>query len=60
MSLITAFILPLLEKELIAVEPQVQEFLLTEIKVLGNDIVKWAEYKIQNKLTSITKERDDG
>ena len=46
MSLISKLILPQLEKELMALEPQVAEFLLKQLKELANEIVNWAEIKI--------------
>ena len=60
MSLITAFILPLLEKELISIEPAAQAFMISEIKILGADIVKWAEAKLQTKSSATIQGGNDG
>lgn len=46
MSLFSAWILPHLEKELITMEPQVAQFLLTQLKKSATEVVAWTESKI--------------
>lgn len=46
MSLISAIILPMLEKELAKATPELTALALTELKSIGNEVVKWAEEKL--------------
>ena len=46
MSLFSSIILPKLEKELMALEPEIAQFLLNQLKNLGAEVVMWAESKI--------------
>lgn len=46
MSLLSSIILPKLERELLAVEPQIAQFLVSQLKSLGADVVSWAEKKL--------------
>lgn len=46
MSLFSAIILPKLEKEIMAMEPEIAQFLLNQLKNLGAEVVMWAESKI--------------
>jgi hypothetical protein len=46
MSLLSAIILPKLEKELLILEPHIAQFILKQVKSIGDDIVGWAEQKI--------------
>lgn len=43
MSLLGALILPQLEKELIALEPEIAQFLLEQAHVVGSEILDWIE-----------------
>lgn len=45
MSLLSSIILPKLEKELTALEPQAAQFLLGELKSMSADVLAWAENK---------------
>ena len=47
MSLLSALILPQLEKELIALEPEIAQFLLGQAQVVGSEILDWVEKKIK-------------
>lgn len=46
MSLLSAIILPHLEKELLALEPELAEFLLKGVKSIGSDLMIWIEHQI--------------
>lgn len=46
MSLLSSILLPKLEDELIKLSPDIQRFLLTQLKSLGADVIEWAETKI--------------
>jgi hypothetical protein len=48
MSLLSAIILPKLEKELLAIEPNIAQFIIQQVKSVGDDIVMWAEQKLAN------------
>lgn len=47
MSLLSAIILPKLEKELIALEPQIAQLVLSQLKSIGADFMVWVEQKIE-------------
>lgn len=49
MSLLSAIILPRLEKELIALEPVLTQFLIDQGKLVAADLVTWAEQKFKNQ-----------
>jgi len=46
MSLFSSLILPYLENELVKLEPQIAEFLLNQLKNAANEVVEWAESKL--------------
>lgn len=45
MSLLSSFLLPKLEAELIAQEPVIAEFLVKQAHTLATDIINWAQAK---------------
>ena len=45
MSLLSAIILPKLEKELIALEPEIASFLLSQLQSVGEEVLAWIESK---------------
>lgn len=47
MSLLSSILLPKLEKELIAMEPEMAQFILKQLQSVGGDILKWVEDKIE-------------
>lgn len=47
MSLLSAIILPKLEKELIVLEPEIAKLLFAQAKSIGMEITAWAEKKLQ-------------
>lgn len=46
MSLFSALLKPILEKELQDLEPQIAQLLLNLTKKLSNEVVEWAEEKL--------------
>lgn len=48
MSLLSALILPKLEKELIALEPQIASFVVTQLEILGKDLLSWIDSKAKD------------
>lgn len=46
MSLLSSILLPKLEDELIKLSPDIQKFILKQLKALGADVIEWAETKI--------------
>jgi len=50
MSLISALLLPQLEKELVNLEPQIAQFLLGQLKNVAADVIDWAEIKLNTDL----------
>jgi hypothetical protein len=50
MSLFSSLILPHLERELIALEPQIAQFLLNQLKNAADEVVAWAESKLNTDL----------
>lgn len=46
MSLLSSIIIPRLEAELLAMSPELSQFLLSQIKICGREIVDWAEKKM--------------
>ncbi len=49
MSLLSALIIPHLEKELLSHGPEIAEFLLSQGKVVGSDIMDWVNKKISEQ-----------
>jgi len=47
MSLLSAIILPKLEKELIALEPEIAQFLLGQVQSIGAELLAWVEEKLK-------------
>lgn len=45
MSLLSAIILPKLEKELIALEPVIASFVLKELQTIAETVITWIESK---------------
>jgi hypothetical protein len=50
MSLLTSFIIPELEKELIEVEPIIASFLVKKIKAEASELLQWIESKAHLEL----------
>lgn len=46
MSLLSSIIVPKLERELLALEPEVSQFIIKQLKIFAAEIVEWAEEKI--------------
>lgn len=46
MSLLSAVLLPILEKEFLSLEPIAAQFLLSQLKNAGKEIIEWAESKM--------------
>lgn len=47
MSLLSSILLPRLEKELVLLEPDIAEFLVRQLKVLAEEVIEWAEKKVE-------------
>jgi hypothetical protein len=45
MSLLSAIILPKLEKELVSLKPEIASFALHQLKYIAEEIIAWAEKK---------------
>lgn len=52
MSLLSAIILPRLEKELIAMEPAISQFVISQMKAMASEVIEWAEKKIDVDINS--------
>lgn len=46
MSLFSSIILPRLQKELIALEPEIARFIVGQLKSMSAELVIWAEKKL--------------
>lgn len=46
MSLLSSIILPKLEAELLAQEPQIAEFLVKQLHTLATEVITWAQSKV--------------
>ena len=46
MSLLSAILLPEIEKQLIALEPQIATFVLKQLHVIGSEFVAYVEEKL--------------
>ncbi|QHJ76047.1 MAG: hypothetical protein [Bacteriophage sp.] len=46
MSLFSSFILPQLEKELLAAKPEIAQFILQQLKNVSLEVLDWAEKKL--------------
>jgi len=46
MSLLSSIILPKLERELVQLTPDIQQFLLAQLKIVAGEVIEWAESKI--------------
>lgn len=46
MSLLSAVILPIIEKELLALEPEMAQFVIGQLKIFASEVVEWAEKKV--------------
>lgn len=46
MSLLSTILLPHLERELIALEPQIAAFVLKQVTNLAADVIQWGENKM--------------
>lgn len=46
MSLLSSIILPKLERELVQLTPDIQQFLVAQLKIVAAELVEWAESKI--------------
>ncbi len=49
MSLLSSIIIPKLEAELINQEPVIAEFIIKQAHILANEIITWAESKLNHK-----------
>lgn len=45
MSLLSSLVIPRLEKELEQFEPQIAQFLMQQLQMLGTDVLQWIEQK---------------
>lgn len=45
MSLLSSIILPILEKELIALEPSIAQFVINQLEAVGSEVMAWIESK---------------
>lgn len=45
MSLLSSIILPKLEKELISLEPEIANFIISQIETVGKEILDWVNSK---------------
>ena len=52
MSLLSAIILPKLERELVAMEPEIAEFLLRQLKMVASELIEWVEKKVDVDLNA--------
>lgn len=50
MNLLTSVLLPLLERQLREIEPELAEFVVEQLKLCGSDLVNWAEKKLNMDL----------
>ena len=46
MSLLSSFLIPKLEAELLAQEPAIAEFLVTQAHTLASEVMAWAQAKV--------------
>lgn len=46
MSLLSSIILPKLEAELVALEPEIAAFLIKQLHFVAKDVLAWAEGKL--------------
>lgn len=46
MNLLSSIILPKLERELVQLTPDIQQFLLAQLKIVAGEVIEWAESKI--------------
>lgn len=58
MSLLSAIIIPQLEKELIAMEPAIAQFMLKQFKAAGADVMDWIEKKIEPEALKMNVQED--
>lgn len=56
MSLLTSFIIPELEKELMEVEPIIASFLVKKIKAEAAELLQWIESKTHLELKGVDDE----
>lgn len=54
MSLLSSIILPKLEKELVAIEPEITKFLLGQLHSLATEVITWAENKMQGATNEVS------
>lgn len=52
MSLLSAILLPALEKQLIALEPMIATFVVNELKTLTETVAQWIEDKAHHAANS--------
>lgn len=45
MSLLSSVILPMLEKEIVDLEPQIAAFALRQLKSVAEEVIEWVEKK---------------
>lgn len=49
MNILITLLLPYIEKQLVNLEPQMEEFIVNEIKAIGDHIINWAQGRVNNK-----------
>lgn len=54
MSLLSAILLPQLEKQLVSLEPEIAAFFIGQAKSVGAELIAWAEKKIELPLPQST------
>ncbi len=52
MSLLSSIILPKLERELVQLTPDIQQFLLAQLKIVAGELIEWAESKLNIDLNN--------
>lgn len=60
MSLLSAIILPKIEKELIALEPQIASFVVMQISNVVEEVAHWIEHKAKPAALSQPQETQNG
>jgi len=52
MSLLSSIVLPKLERELVQLTPDIQQFLLAQLKIVAGELIEWAESKLNIDLNN--------
>lgn len=56
MSFLSSIILPKIEKELISLEPQAADFIISQLDSIASEVISWVEKKRKELLDSTKKE----